>query len=74
MNKIVLGGVLIILVSCVIVALAEVCTTAERDKWYNDCTVLRQCENNNQCNLECMNEANNWFNNGCDRNVKPKKK
>lgn len=63
MKKILIPAIFLLLVLGTVFAYP--CTIEDRDTYYNECLVRRQCGENNLCKLECMNEANKWYQNGC---------
>lgn len=48
-------------------AFAYACTIRDRDKYYDECMVRRQCGDKGLCKLQCVNEANKWYSNGCSQ-------
>lgn len=41
------------------------CTQDDYDRVYNQCLVDRQCGDSALCQSDCVNYANNWWQNNC---------
>lgn len=65
MKKVIFAVMFGLLVLGSIVAYAATCNIEARDRKYEQCLVDRQCGEKNLCKLECLNYANEWYNNGC---------